>query len=60
MTILRNHINRKSQLNPSFGVCIKETDINSYISRFSQATDTVGKLGSDDGKKTALLAYTIL
>ena len=25
------------------------------MSRLSQATNTVGKLGSDDGKKTALL-----
>ena len=36
----------------------KQTSIP--MSRFSQAMNTVGKLGSDDRKKTALLAAMML
>ena len=49
-------------MKPRFGVYIKtpKTQMSKPMSRLSQATKIVGKLGSDDGKKTAPPAATML
>jgi hypothetical protein len=39
---------------------MNKADIKSYVYRFNQATNSVGKLGSEDGKNVLLLAATML